>query len=52
MIVVMKGRRSCEMVWRIMEGIRHNGQMVGLQAEMTCVISSVVRLENCSSEED
>lgn len=34
MIVAMKGR-SCEMVWRIVECLGSNGQVLGLQGKMT-----------------
>lgn len=50
MTLVMKGRRSCEIVGSIVEGIGSSGQVVAQQEEMTCRISSVARPENCTSE--
>ncbi|MGL4645874.1 MAG: hypothetical protein ACRCVL_01955, partial [Cetobacterium sp.] len=49
-IVVMKGRRFCEMVWSIVEGSGSNGQVVGLQDWMSCRISSAVTVEKCDNK--
>lgn len=45
MIVVMKRRWSCKLIWSIVEGTGFNGQVVGLQDKMICRITSVARLE-------
>lgn len=45
MIVVMKGSRSCEMVWSIVEG-GSNGQEGGLQDKITFRVSPAI-LEMC-----
>lgn len=46
----MKGRRSCKIVWRVLEGMGSNWQVVRLD-KMTCRITSVDRGENVSEKE-
>lgn len=48
MIVLMKGRRTWEMVWSTVEGIGFYGQVLGLKDKMMPRISSVARSKNVS----
>lgn len=49
MIVALKGRWFCDVVWSIVEGMRSIRQLVGLQDEMIDRISSV---EKCVRERE
>lgn len=46
----MKERRSCEMIWSIVEAMISSGQVVGLLEKITCRIASVERREKCDDE--
>lgn len=45
MIVVMKDRKFCKMVWNTVEGTESNVQVVGLQDRVACRICSVARVK-------